>query len=37
MDFGKKKNLLEEWINFNKDKFRIEFAAEGQRIKQEIN
>jgi hypothetical protein len=37
LDFEKKKHLLEEWIKLYKDKFRIEFAAEGQRInKQKI-
>ncbi|MEH7744735.1 GIY-YIG nuclease family protein [Neobacillus drentensis] len=38
MGFRKKeKHLLEEWINLYRDKFRIEFAAEGQRInKQKI-
>ncbi|MFP5111642.1 GIY-YIG nuclease family protein [Bacillaceae bacterium C204] len=37
MDFDKKKHLLEEWISLYRDKFRIEFAAEGQKInKQKI-
>jgi hypothetical protein len=35
LDFEKKKHLLEEWINFYKDNFRIEFAAEGARINKE--
>ncbi|PGY09127.1 hypothetical protein [Bacillus sp. AFS031507] len=36
MDFEKKKHLLEEWINPYKDKFRIEFAAEGDRVNKNI-
>ncbi|MEH7502927.1 GIY-YIG nuclease family protein [Neobacillus drentensis] len=36
MDFEQKKHLLEEWINFYKDKFRIQFAAEGNRINKKI-
>ena len=36
MGFGKKKNLLREWVSLFKDKYKIDFATEGQKVNNKI-